>query len=80
MTTPHRPTVDTSGIERGGDGIARYTGLERNLVTLLRRAVDAHPDRVAVVELGGASLTYAPVVGPGSPGGRGPAGPGGAPG
>ena len=50
---------DRSGTEVGADGIRRYLGLEQNLLTLLRATVDAAPDREAVVELGGARLTYA---------------------
>ena len=50
---------DRSGIETGADGIRRYTGLEQNLLTLLRSAVEAAPDREALVELGGGRLTYA---------------------
>ncbi|MGY1827952.1 class I adenylate-forming enzyme family protein [Blastococcus sp. SYSU DS0541] len=49
---------DRSGTEVGPDGIRRYTGLPRNLVHLLRAAVDAHPDAEALVELGGERLTY----------------------
>lgn len=49
---------DRSGTEVGPDGIRRYTGLPRNLVAMLRSAVDAHPDAEAVVELGGARMTY----------------------
>ena len=50
---------DRTGVVRGTDGVQRYTGLPQNLVTMLRRSVEQHPDRVAVVELGGRSLTYA---------------------
>ncbi len=49
---------DSSGIERGGDGVARYTGLARNVVRGFADAVAAHPDRTAVVELGGPTATY----------------------
>lgn len=49
---------DSSGIEVGADGIRRYTGLARNLVQLLRDVVQAHPEREALVELGGERLTY----------------------
>lgn len=49
---------DSSGIERGGDGVARYTGLARNVVRGFADAVAAHPDRTAVVELGGPAATY----------------------
>jgi long-chain acyl-CoA synthetase len=50
---------DTSGMQVGDDGIRRYTGLPQNLVTMLRGAADAHPDRTALVELGGERLDYA---------------------
>jgi acyl-CoA synthetase (AMP-forming)/AMP-acid ligase II len=49
---------DDSGIERGEDGIARYTGRPASLVAMLRAAVDAHPDLEAIVEIGGKRLTY----------------------
>ena len=49
---------DSTGIERGDDGVARYRDLDRNLVRGFRRAVEAHPDRTAVVELGGPTATY----------------------
>jgi long-chain acyl-CoA synthetase len=49
---------DTSGIERGADGIARYTGRPASLVAMLRATVDRAADREAVVELGGPRLTY----------------------
>jgi long-chain acyl-CoA synthetase len=50
---------DTSGIERGADGIARYTDRPPSLVGMLRTTVDRAGDREAVVELGGERLTYA---------------------
>jgi acyl-CoA synthetase (AMP-forming)/AMP-acid ligase II len=56
---PHDSPFDTSGIEVGADGIRRYTGLHRNLVAMLRDTVERHPDRTAVLELGGPSATYA---------------------
>src|SRR3954447_7908273 len=49
---------DDSGIERGADGIARYTDRPESLVAMLRATVEAHPDLEAVVELGGERLTY----------------------
>jgi len=49
---------DTSGIERGADGIARYTDRPASLVAMLRATVDRAGDREAVVELGGPRLTY----------------------
>src|SRR3954452_16099059 len=50
---------DTSGIEVGVDGIRRYVGLQRNVVAMLRSTVERYPERTAVVELGGLSVTYA---------------------
>src|SRR3954470_18741800 len=49
---------DTSGIERGADGIARYADRPESLVAMLRATADRVPDREAVVELGGPRLTY----------------------
>ena len=49
---------DRTGTEVGPDGVRRYTGLPQNLLHLLRTAVDRHPDRTALVELGGERLTY----------------------
>src|SRR5215207_11681849 len=52
---------DTSGIDVGHDGIRRYQGLQKNLVELLRSTVERHPDRTAIVELGGPSAAYAEI-------------------
>jgi long-chain acyl-CoA synthetase len=49
---------DTSGIERGADGIARYIDRPASLVAMLRATVDRVPDSEAVVELSGPRLTY----------------------
>jgi acyl-CoA synthetase (AMP-forming)/AMP-acid ligase II len=49
---------DDTGIERGEDGIARYSGRPESLVAMLRQTVDAHPDLEAIVEIGGERLTY----------------------
>src|SRR3954471_20723078 len=49
---------DRSGTEVGPDGVRRYTGLPRNLLLMLRAAVDAHPEAEALVELGGDRVTY----------------------
>jgi long-chain acyl-CoA synthetase len=49
---------DTSGIERGADGIARYNDRPASLVAMLRATVDRTPDAEAIVELGGPRLTY----------------------
>jgi acyl-CoA synthetase (AMP-forming)/AMP-acid ligase II len=50
--TPTARPFDTSGIERGQDGIARYRGLRQNLVRMLRASVDAAGAREALAEAG----------------------------
>ena len=51
---------DMTGVSRGPDGIKRYAGLPRNLVQMLRAAVDSHGAAEAVVETGaGPRLSYA---------------------
>jgi long-chain acyl-CoA synthetase len=50
---------DTSGLVTGPDGVRRYTGLQRNVVALLRDTVERFGERTAVVELGGPTVTYA---------------------
>jgi acyl-CoA synthetase (AMP-forming)/AMP-acid ligase II len=50
---------DSRGTEASPDGVRRYTGLQRNVVVLLRETVERFPDRPAVVELDGPSVTYA---------------------
>src|SRR6476659_540518 len=47
------------GIARGADGVLRYTLLPPSLVAVLRARVDADPAGEAIVEVGGARLTYA---------------------
>jgi long-chain acyl-CoA synthetase len=49
---------DSSGIERGADGIARYADRPPSLVAMLRATVEAHRDVEAVVELGGPRYSY----------------------
>ncbi|HWR86273.1 MAG TPA: AMP-binding protein, partial [Rhodoglobus sp.] len=49
---------DPRGIEVGEDGIRRYTGLAPNLPALLRATAERVPDRTAVVEPDGPSVTY----------------------
>jgi long-chain acyl-CoA synthetase len=56
---PAQNPFDSSGTETSPDGIRRYTGLRRNVVVLLRETVQRHPDRPAVVELDGPSVSYA---------------------
>jgi long-chain acyl-CoA synthetase len=49
---------DRDGTELGPDGIRRYQGLPRNLLQMLRGAVDTAPESEALVELGGERVTY----------------------
>jgi long-chain acyl-CoA synthetase len=43
---------DMTGVTRGPDGVKRYDGLPRNLVHMLRAAVEGHGGAEAVVETG----------------------------
>jgi acyl-CoA synthetase (AMP-forming)/AMP-acid ligase II len=57
--TPAAP-FDSTGVVRGEDGVKRYTGLPRDLVTMLRANVDRAGEREAVAETGGgARLSHA---------------------
>src|SRR5512139_158447 len=49
---------DGSGVARGADGIARYLDRPSNLVAMLRHTVERLPDAEAIVELGGARVSY----------------------
>jgi long-chain acyl-CoA synthetase len=49
---------DQSGIERGADGIARYKNRPQSLVEMLRSTVEKFSKAEAVVEVGGARLTF----------------------
>ena len=53
-----RNPFDMSGVERGADGIARYTGRPESLVHMLRASVERDPGAEAVVEVGGERLTF----------------------
>ena len=53
-----RNPFDTSGVERGADGIARYAGRPESLVDMLRSSVERDPGAEAVVEVGGERLTF----------------------
>ncbi len=55
---PNIEPFDMSGVERGADGVLRYTGLVASLVDMFRAAVAAQPDGIALVELGGERVTY----------------------
>ena len=54
-----RNPFDTSGVERGDDGIARYADRPQSLVQMLRATVERHGDDLAVAEVGGDRVTYA---------------------
>jgi long-chain acyl-CoA synthetase len=49
---------DGQGIARGADGVARYLDRPPHLVAMLRRTVERVPDAEAIVEVGGARVTY----------------------
>jgi long-chain acyl-CoA synthetase len=49
---------DMSGVVRGGDGRLHYEGLHPSLVAMLRETVERVPDRDALVEVGGGTLTF----------------------
>ncbi len=49
---------DMDGVERGDDGVLRYTALPESLVEMLRSAVDNRPDGEALVEIGGERVSY----------------------
>ena len=53
-----RNPFDSAGVERGTDGIARYADRPPSLVSLLKASVERDPAAMAVVEVGGPSLTY----------------------
>src|SRR5436305_14966508 len=47
-----------SGVERGSDGIARYTGRPDSLVHMLRASVERDPGGEAVIEIGGERVSF----------------------
>ena len=49
---------DMSGVHRGEDGLLHYAGLPRNLVEMLRESVERVPEREALIEVGGESVTF----------------------
>jgi len=53
-----RNPYDTTGVERGPDGVARYVDRPASLVEMLLASVERDPDAVALLEVGGRSLTY----------------------
>jgi acyl-CoA synthetase (AMP-forming)/AMP-acid ligase II len=56
--TRGRNPFDRTGLERGPDGIARYADRPASLVHMLSASVERDPGAVALVEIGGGSLTY----------------------
>ncbi|WP_067824660.1 class I adenylate-forming enzyme family protein [Nocardia inohanensis] len=54
----HNP-FEQSEVTRDERGVPHYTGLPATLADVLRAHVDARPDAEAVVEVGGARLSYA---------------------
>jgi acyl-CoA synthetase (AMP-forming)/AMP-acid ligase II len=53
-----RNPFDTSGVERGTDGVARYTNRPDSLVHMLRSTVERVGDGLAVAEIGGDQVVY----------------------
>jgi long-chain acyl-CoA synthetase len=53
-----RNPFDTRGVERGADGIARYTDRPDSLVQMLRASVERDPGAEAVIEVGGERLSF----------------------
>ena len=53
-----RNPFEETGVQREADGRARYTGLHASLVEMLAVSVERDPAAVAVLEVGGASLSY----------------------
>ncbi len=56
-TSPLAPFA-LDGIERGDDGVLRYTILPATVVGMLRGSVERDPHGEAIVEVGGERLTY----------------------
>jgi acyl-CoA synthetase (AMP-forming)/AMP-acid ligase II len=53
-----RNPFDESGVERGENGLARYSERPASLVHLLRASVERDGAAIAIVEVGGRSLSY----------------------
>jgi acyl-CoA synthetase (AMP-forming)/AMP-acid ligase II len=49
---------DVSGMYRGDDGVLHYEGLDSSLVEMLRKTVERVPDREAIAEVGGRTVTF----------------------
>jgi long-chain acyl-CoA synthetase len=61
MITPWprgRNPFDESGVERGPDGVAFYTGRPDSLVHMLRASVERDPSATALLEVGGDAVSY----------------------
>ena len=56
--TPKTMPFDMSDVDRGADGVLRYTKLPASLLAMFRASVDATPDRECIVVLGGERLSY----------------------
>ena len=55
---PRLEPFDMRGVERGADGVLRYTDRPASLVAMLRATVDRRPGDEAVVELDGPRVSY----------------------
>ena len=53
-----RNPFDESGVQRGADGVARYLERPPSLVALLRASVERDGAAIALVEVGGPSISY----------------------
>ncbi|MDQ6607018.1 MAG: AMP-binding protein [Actinomycetota bacterium] len=53
-----RSPFEASGVQRGADGIARYSGRPDSLVHMLRASVQRDPDAPSIVEVGGQRLSF----------------------
>ncbi len=53
-----RNPFDSGGVQRGEDGVARYTGRPDSLVHMLRASVERDPEAEAVIEVGGERLSF----------------------
>ena len=60
---------EMDGVERGADGILRYTDRPASLVAMLLRSVEADASAEALVEVGGERLSYAELWDRSAPGG-----------
>jgi len=53
-----RNPFDERGVERGADGVARYARRPESLAAMLRASVERDESATAVLEVGGAELSY----------------------